>query len=332
MRNNKEFRNTVLIGVSVTVAASIACAFLNLWCAALVLLSGLLSLIGYIVYTKKRYQEIAHLNDYLMRVCMGEYDLDIQDNAEGELSILKNNLYKILLLLRSQNAALQKEKLGLADSLADISHQLKTPLSAMTVMTDLLKAENDPQNREKFLEIIETQTDKMNWLIVTLLKLSKLDAGTIELEEKPVQIASVVQKAVAPFLLTADLRNITLDFSSLTNFTFTGDCNWSAEAVGNIIKNCLEHTEDGGKIVLSATETNIYDMLCIADNGCGIPATELPHIFERFYHGESASENSVGIGLALSKTILAREHATIEAKSQVGVGTAFYIRFYKTVV
>ena len=287
---------------------------------------------GYIFYTQKRYREIERLNAYLMRVCTGEYDLDIQDNTEGELSILKNNLYKIILLLRSQNAALQKEKLGLADSLADISHQLKTPLAAMTVMTDILKTETDPQNREKFLETVEAQTEKMNWLIVTLLKLSKLDAGTIELEEKPVKIASAVEKAVSPLLITADLRNITLDFSAVSDFTFTGDRSWSAEAIGNIVKNCLEHTEDGGKIVFTTEETNIYDMLCIADNGCGIPEAELPHIFDRFYHGEGASENSVGIGLALSKSILAREHATIEAKSRVGEGTAFYIKFYKVIV
>lgn len=332
MQNNKEFRNTILFGAVTTATTAFVCVFLNLWCALLVLVSGTSALLGYIFYTKKRYREIEKLNDYLMRVCTGEYDLDIQDNAEGELSILKNNLYKIILLLRSQNAALQKEKLGLADSLADISHQLKTPLAAMTVMTDILKTETDPQNREKFLETVEAQTEKMNWLIVTLLKLSKLDAGTIELEEKPVKIASAVEKAVSPFLITADLRNITLDFSAVSDFTFTGDRSWSAEAIGNIVKNCLEHTEDGGKVVFSTEETNIYDMLCIADNGCGIPETELPHIFDRFYHGESASENSVGIGLALSKSILAREHATIEAKSRVGEGTVFCIKFYKTVV
>ncbi len=332
MQNNKEFRNTILFRAVTTAVAALICAFLNLWCALLVLVSGTAALLGYIFYTKKRYREIERLNDYLMRVCTGEYDLDIQDNTEGELSILKNNLYKIILLLRSQNAALQKEKLGLADSLADISHQLKTPLAAMTVMTDILKTETDPQNREKFLETVEAQTEKMNWLIVTLLKLSKLDAGTIELEEKPVKIASAVEKAVSPFLITADLRNITLDFSAVSDFTFTGDRSWSAEAIGNIVKNCLEHTEDGGKIVFTTEETNIYDMLCIADNGCGIPETELPHIFDRFYHGEGASENSVGIGLALSKSILAREHATIEAKSRVGEGTAFYIKFYKVIV
>lgn len=332
MQNNKDFRNTVIGGIVITGIATVICAFLNLWCALIMLLSGTGTLIGYIVYTNKRYREIEQLNNYLMRVCAGEYDLDVQDNAEGELSILKNNLYKIILLLRSQNAALQKEKSGLADSLADISHQLKTPLAAMTMMTDLLKSETDAENREKFLRIIEAQTEKMNWLIVTLLKLSKLDAGTIELEEKTVSIAAVVEKAAAPFLITADLRNITLDVSGLNDFTFTGDYNWSAEAVGNILKNCLEHVKDGGKIVLSTQETNIYDMLCIADSGCGIPQNELPHIFERFYHGEGASENSVGIGLALSKTILAREHATIEAESEIGIGTAFYLKFYKTIV
>lgn len=332
MQNNKEFRNTVILSVTITCIAAGICAFLNLLCALIVLLAGTGALLCYVLYTKRRYREIEQLNNYLMRVCAGEYDLDVQDNTEGELSILKNNLYKIILLLRSQNAALQKEKTGLADSLADISHQLKTPLAALTVMTDLLKAETDAENREKFLRIIEAQTEKMNWLIVTLLKLSKLDAGTIELEEKAVSVASVAQKAAAPFLITADLRNITLDFSNFNDFTFTGDHNWSAEAIGNIVKNCLEHIEDGGKIVFSTEETNVYDMLCIADNGCGIPETELPHIFERFYHGESASENSVGIGLALSKTIFAREHATIEAKSRVGEGTAFYIKFYKVIV
>lgn len=332
MQNNKDFRNTVIFGAAITFITAGICAFLNLWCALLVLLSGTAAWIAYIVYTKRRYREIERLNNYLMRVCMGEYDLDVQDNAEGELSILKNNLYKIILLLRSQNTELQKEKSGLADSLADISHQLKTPLSALTVMTDLLKVEQNPENQAEFLKVAETQIEKMNWLIVTLLKLSKLDAGTIELEEKPVEITAVVKKAVSPFLITADLRNITLDFSKLHNFTFTGDHSWSAEAIGNIVKNCLEHIGDGGKIVFSTKETNIYDMLCIADNGCGIPKEELPHIFERFYHGESASENSVGIGLALSKTILAREHATIDAKSEVGVGTAFYIKFYKTIV
>lgn len=332
MQNNKEFRNTVILSITITCIAAIICAFLNLLCALIVLLAGTGALLCYVLYTKRRYREIEQLNNYLMRVCAGEYDLDVQDNTEGELSILKNNLYKIILLLRSQNAALQKEKTGLADSLADISHQLKTPLAALTVMTDLLKAETDAENREKFLRIIEAQTEKMNWLIVTLLKLSKLDAGTIELEENAVSVASVAQKAAAPFLITADLRNITLDFSRLHDFKFTGDYNWSAEAIGNIVKNCLEHIEDGGKIVFSTEETNVYDMLCIADNGCGIPETELPHIFERFYHGEGASENSVGIGLALSKTIFAREHATIEAKSRVGEGTAFYIKFYKVIV
>ncbi len=329
---NKDLRNTILLGAGITLVGAIICAFLNLWCAGIALTAGVGSLLVYIRYTKKRYRDIERLNDYLMRVCMGRYDLEVQDNAEGELSILKNNLYKMMLLLRSQNETLQKDKVCLSESLADISHQLKTPLSAMTVMTDLLKNETDAENRAKFTGIIENQTEKMNWLVVTLLKISKLDAGTITLEKNTVQIQSVIQRALEPFRITADLRNILLDTSAVSDFAFTGDESWSAEAIGNIVKNCLEHMQDGGRLTISTQHTGIYDMLCIADDGCGIAETELPHIFERFYHGEHASADSVGIGLALSKTIFDRERADITAESTVGVGTTFYIRFYKAIV
>lgn len=283
-------------------------------------------------YTQKRYRDIEKLNDYLSHICAGFYDLDVQDNAEGELSILKNNLYKMMLLLRSQNDALQKDKTYLASSLADISHQLKTPLTSITVLCDVLKNETDEENRKKFTEIIESQAEKMNWLIITLLKISKLDAGTADFRNAPVQIQTVLHRALEPFLVTADLRNITVDTEDVSDFTFTGDENWSVEAVGNILKNCLEHMADGGRLALSTAHTTVYDLLRIEDDGCGIQAEDLPHIFERFYHGKNASADSVGIGLALSKTVLNREHAQIEVQSKEGVGTVFSLKFYKTVV
>ena len=180
--------------------------------------------------------------------------------------------------------------------------------------------------------MIESQTEKMNWLIITLLKISKLDAGTAEFREEPVHIAPVLEKALAPFLITAELRNIRILQGGVKDFVFTGDENWSAEAVGNILKNCLEHMEDGGVLTLSTEQTTIYDVLRITDDGCGIPKDELPHIFERFYHGKNAAADSVGIGLALSKTIFGREHGEIEVESREGVGTEFCIKFYKTIV
>lgn len=329
---NREFRCSVVAAAVVWAAATATCAFLNLWCALICFAAGMFSLLIYIRYTQKRYREIAKLNDYLSRVCAGFYDLDVQDNAEGELSVLKNNLYKMMLLLQSQNSALRKDKTYLAASLADISHQLKTPLTSITVMCDLLKTETDEENRKRFTDIIESQAAKMNWLIITLLKISKLDAGTAEFHEDTVSVCTVLKKAQEPFLVTADLRNITLDCSNVSDFTFCGDENWTVEAVGNILKNCLEHMEDGGKLTVSTAQTAVYDLLRIEDDGCGIPPADLPHIFERFYHGKNASADSVGIGLALSKTVFNREHAKIEATSTEGVGTVFTIRFYKAVV
>lgn len=329
---NRDFRVSVCFSVLAVVAAAAACAFLNVWCACICLAGGAVSILISIRYTQKRYRDIEKLNDYLSRICAGFYDLDVQDNAEGELSILKNNLYKMMLLLRSQNDALQKDKTYLASSLADISHQLKTPLTSITVLCDVLKNETDEENRKKFTEIIESQAEKMNWLIITLLKISKLDAGTADFRNAPVQIQTVLHRALEPFLVTADLRNITVDTEDVSDFTFTGDENWSVEAVGNILKNCLEHMADGGRLTLSTAHTTVYDLLRIEDDGCGIQAEDLPHIFERFYHGKNASADSVGIGLALSKTVLNREHAQIEVQSKEGVGTVFSLKFYKTVV
>lgn len=329
---NKGFRAPMLAGVILTLVASGACAFFSLPCAGICLLAGVLYLLLYGIYTKRRYQEIALLNEYLSRVFAGEYDLEVCDNAEGELSILKNNLYKMMMLLRSQNEALRKDKTYLADSLADISHQLKTPLTSILVMTDLLKVEKAPENRKRFSEIIEAQAEKMNWLIVTLLKISKLDAGTTEFQNVPVRLQTVLTKALKPFLVTAELRNITLDCAGVADFSFQGDENWSAEAIGNIVKNCLEHMADGGTLTFASKSNHVYDQLSIVDDGCGIPPQELPHIFERFYHGKSATPDSVGIGLALAKSVFNQEHATIEVESTPGVGTKFCIKFYKSVL
>ena len=231
-----------------------------------------------------------------------------------------------MLLLNSQNDALRKDKTYLSESLADISHQLKTPLTSITMMCDLLKTETDPENREKFTSVIESQTEKMNWLIITLLKISKLDAGTAEFREEPVHIASVLEKALAPFLITAELRNIRILQGGVKDFVFTGDENWSAEAVGNILKNCLEHMEDGGVLTLSTEQTTIYDVLRITDDGCGIPKDELPHIFERFYQADlSHATEGNGLGLSLVRKITELHGGSVEVRSIPGEGSTFTV-------
>ena len=329
--NDKEIRIILIASSVLTAVLSVICAFFSKICAVLCLALGVILIIIFTAVTKRRYKNLNELNDYLSLVCKGIYDMNIDDNTEGELSILKNNLYKVITLLQSQNEYLKNDKLYLADSIADISHQLKTPLTSMMVMCELLEHEENPDKRREFVSVINNQLSKMKWLITNILKISKLDADATEFKRDEVSISKVLDDSLKPFALTAELKNIIIENKS-NDFVFNGDENWTAEAVSNIVKNCLEHTNDGGKIIIASESTNLYNKLTISDNGCGIAEEDLPHIFERFYHGKNSSKDSVGIGLALAKTIFEKENASVTVESEQGKGSAFEIIFYKSVV
>lgn len=328
---NKDFYVQIIISVSITALLTVICCKINMLSAIGCAVLGFALICIFALYTSKRYKEISRLNDYLSLVCSGSFDLDIKNNTEGELSILQNNLYKVITQLKTQNEVIEADKVYLADSLADISHQLKTPLTSMLVVSELLENETDADKRKEFTEIINIQCEKMSWLIQTLLKLSKLDAGTVEIGTDALEIRTVIDESIKPFLLTLDLRNITVN-KNITDFSVTGDMNWSTEALQNIIKNCIEHTSDGGRLEIETDETTLFGRVIICDNGCGIAKDDLPHIFERFYHGKNASSESIGIGLALSKAILNKENASISVTSEENEGTQFEIKFYKSVI
>lgn len=329
--NDREIRIILIVSSVLTAVLSVICAFFCKICAVLCLTLGIILIIIFTVVTKQRYKNLNDLNDYLSLVCKGIYDMNIDDNTEGELSILKNNLYKVITLLQSQNEYLKNDKLYLADSIADISHQLKTPLTSMMVMCELLENEENPDKRQEFVAVINNQLSKMKWLITNILKISKLDADATEFKREEVSILNVLDDSLKPFALTAELKNIAIQ-NGANDFVFNGDESWTVEAVSNIVKNCLEHTNDGGKITISSESTNLYNKLTISDNGCGIAEEDLPHIFERFYHGKNSSKDSVGIGLALAKTVFEKENASVTVESEQGRGSVFEIRFYKSVV
>lgn len=328
---NKDYKTVLFVTAVITLLFTFISAFLNLICAGICFCMGTALCVTFGIVTKKRIDKIEKLNDYLSLVCSGKYDLDIADNTEGELSILKNNLYKVISLLRTQNEMLKKDKTALADSLADISHQLKTPLTSMMVMTDLLKSEHNKEKNEEFINVMETQLDKMKWLISTLLKLSKLDAGTADFKKEEFLLSTAFEEVLNPFLITLELKEITLD-KNIPDIIIRGDKSWSVQAIQNIVKNCIEHTDKNGRLTVFAQDTNIYTQVIIKDNGCGIVKEDLPHIFERFYHGKNSSKDSVGIGLAFAKEVFEKENATVTVKSQEGIGSEFEIRFYKSIV
>lgn len=329
--NDKEIRIILIVSSVLTAVLSVICAFFSKICAVLCLALGIILIMIFAVVTQRRYKNLNELNDYLSLVCKGIYDMNIDDNTEGELSILKNNLYKVITLLQSQNEYLKNDKLYLADSIADISHQLKTPLTSMMMMCELLENEENPDKRQEFVAVINNQLSKMKWLITNILKISKLDADATEFKREEVSISKVLDDSLKPFVLTAELKNVAIQ-NGANDFVFNGDENWTVEAVSNIVKNCLEHTNDGGKIIIASDSTNLYNKLTISDNGCGIAEEDLPHIFERFYHGKNSSKDSVGIGLALAKTVFEKENASVSVESEQDRGSVFEIRFYKSVV
>ncbi len=329
---NKEYRNIVLIGSAVVLLWVMCGSFLfGIKAGILNLLPGAGLLVIFVIYTEQRYRQIENLNDYLVKVLAGAEVPKIDGQEEGELSILRTNIYKVATALQYQNEQLSDDKKMLASAMADISHQLKTPLTSMMVMNDLLIDENDGPKREEFLRTQSSQLDRMNWLIQTLLKLSKLDAGTIVLKREEVSVSELIEESVKPFEIQFELKNI-LYCPDISEGIVRCDRNWTVEAIQNILKNCIEHMENGGKLSVVTEDTNIYSQISIIDTGSGISAEDLPHIFERFYKGKNAGKDSVGIGLALSKSILESEHGEILVESTEGAGTVFHVRIYKTTV
>ena len=329
---NKEFRRIMILGSAITIVMAFGgFAFVGITAGIMLLITGVLLLAVFFHYTKKRYCRIEELNDYLVKVLSRADTPNILDQEEGELSILANNIYKAASTLKVQNEILRDDKKQLAAAIADISHQLKTPLTSMMVMNDLLCSEEDPSKRMEFLQTQSEQLSRMNWLIQTLLKLSKLDAGTIELKHELVPSKELLSEVLKPFEIQFELRRISYK-QKVTDMAFTCDKNWTVEALQNIVKNCIEHMDDGGELEISTLDTTLFGQIIIKDTGCGIAEEDIPHIFERFYKGKNAGKDSVGIGLALTKAIIEDQHGEIAVKSTEGVGSTFVIKLYKTIV
>lgn len=284
-------------------------------------------IVVFLLYTQGRYRELDRLAAFLLRVVEGDYGLDIRDNDEGELSILKSEIYKVTVMLREQAAALRKEKGNLADALSDISHQLKTPLTSMFVMTDLLCGELPEAKRVEFTNRLRSQLERIQWLLSCLLKLSRLDAGVVEFKREAVPLSRLVEAACEPLLIGMELKEHTLAVDC-PPLLLACDFHWTTEALVNILKNCLEHTPRGGVIRISAEVNPLYTEVAVADDGPGIDPEDLPHIFRRFYRGKNAAEDSIGIGLAMAKGIIVGQGGSVQVKSDYK-GSRFLLRFHR---
>ncbi|HML37984.1 MAG TPA: HAMP domain-containing sensor histidine kinase [Bacillota bacterium] len=311
----------MIVAVAAVYAFSPAASFVT---GTACLLLGML----FLLFTGRRYRMLASLGEYLKRVNSGEYQMELPDNDEGELSILKSEIYKVTVSLREQNERLKQEKVRLADTLSDISHQFKTPLTSMSVMADLLSDDKlDEVRRVQFAAQLRGQLERLTWLTEALLKLSKLDAEAVLFKPRFVPLSTLIDKACSPLLIPMELKEQTLIIEAEGDVCC--DLNWTAEALSNILKNCMEHMPKGGKIRIIASENALFTEIRVSDDGPGIAWDDLPYIFERFYRGKNAAKDSVGIGLAMARSILDAQGAGIKAGSALGGGAEFILRFPK---
>ena len=328
---NKEVRGALLWQLSVSLIACPLCFLFDLRAGLTAVVLSLLLMLIFCIGTYKRYRRIASLADDINHVLHGDSPIDFDNYSEGELSILHSEIYKMTVRLREQQQKLISDKEYLADSLADISHQIRTPLTSINLLVERLSASGlTDECRHQLTNELYGLLDRIDWLITTLLKISKLDAGTVQFNKETVSLEMLINKSCTPLLIPIELRGQELIIRAEGNFY--GDSAWTSEAVGNIVKNCMEHTPDGGKIEIEAAENALYSEIVIKDNGTGISPEDLPHIFERFYKGKDSDGKSFGIGLALSRMIIAGQKGTVKAENRKNTGAMFTLRFYKGTV
>ena len=298
--------------------------------AVFCLAGGSILLLLWAWYRKCEKQEIYRMTGYLAKINSGHYDLNIKDNREGTSSVLQNEIYKTMVHLREQCQHSVKDKISLKNSIFDISHQLKTPLTSMMLLLDNL-TENSQMPKEiqqEFLGDIYKTALHISFLVQSLLKLSQLDANAVDFTKKPEKLRDILQSCLDKTELLAEVREVAVSVQCDEN-SLLCDKRWIVEALTNIVKNCIEHTPSGGTVTLRAEDNRFDTKIIISDTGSGIAAEDLPHIFERFYKAKNADENSLGIGLALSKAIITQHDGYITVDSTVGKGSVFTIKFLK---
>lgn len=298
---------------------------------ALVIIFGTVSLGIYLIYVITQEKKIAEINEYIKQINNKNYILKIEENDNGELSKLRNELYKTTVLLKETAEISEKEKENLSTAIADISHQLKTPLTSIRIMLDNIQDDPDMEKevREDFLREISKQIDWISSLVVALLKIAKFDAGTIKMENNEINAKNLIDNIVSNLAILMELKNIEIITNVDEKATFIADYKWQQEALTNILKNAIEHSKHNSRIYITVENTNLFLKIIIKDEGSGIDKEDLKHIFQRFYKTKNSSENSIGIGLPLAKAIIEQSNGYIKVETKYGEGTSFEVKYIK---
>ena len=316
-----------LLQTVILLSGVILCCFFSIPAACILLLCGLLLMLIQHLSGKKQKRNILELCDKISEILNGKDTVKFDSFQEGELSILSSEIQKMTVRLREQNAALLQDRQFMKESLEDMSHQLRTPLTSMMLIAGMLRKQ-ELSARERTVQVQELMQllSQMQWQIETLLKISRLDAGAVKFQKTEIPVADLIQKALEPLEISLELKNITVTKEITGTPSFQGDMPYCTEAVMNILKNCMEHTPEGGTIRIQASENVIYTSLIITDSGNGIPEQNLPHLFERFYRGTEFNRNGFGLGLAFAQKIITSQNGSLQVKNAVPHGAEFEFR------
>lgn len=311
-------------------AAGIAvCAYYAPKSAVVIFIFAAAVIIAQTIVFSKRRKKLSRLCDKIDLILHNNEEISLEEFKEGELGILSSEIHKMTIKLREQNNALKSEKLILKESLEDISHQLRTPLTTILVILGTMRGEQSQKEREEHISNMFTLLSKMQWLLETLLSISRLDAGAVTFKKERATVSEFVNNAIIPLSIAIELKDITVSQDISEGAGLYADKMYMTEALENILKNCMEHTPEGGAIKISAQENNIYTEIVISDTGAGIPEEELSRVFERFYRGKGFSSKGYGIGLAFAKKIAASQNGTLTVKNGRNGGAVFEMRIYK---
>ncbi len=300
---------------------------------------SVLFIICFYIYLRRRKNAIVQLQDYMDKISRGNYELEINDNSEDELSSLKNSLYKIMVYMKEQADSARIKKVMLAQSVSDISHQLKTPLTSTQILLDNLNDNPDMEyaTRKKFIYEALNQVNGMSWMIVTMLKLSRIDAGVVEFNNETISINKIIEEAVSNLEVIAEIKNVNIE-KYIDNYNenklnksdiyINGDYNWNREALQNIIKNAIEHSNDKGTVKINITDNDVYTAVYITNRGDKLSEQRQKQIFERYYSEAKYEDNSMGIGLPLAKAVIEKQGGYISVESD-DEETVFIVKYIK---
>lgn len=326
---NEEIKKQIIIYVIFNIIVFLGALFINIICSIYIILVCLVIEFISLFFTKKRYNDISELTYKIDKILHNNDYTNFDVNKEGELAVLNSEIYKMTVRLREQTERLENEKNYLKDYLADISHQIRTPMTSINIMISRLsRQELTFEDRFKMIKEISKLLTRIEWLVTALLKVAQLESDTVKLKKEKTNVEEVVNKALEPLKIQAEIKNIKMKLKIEKNTNYKGDYYWSVEAISNIIKNCIEHSENGGIIEIISEINPIYTEIIITDEGKGICKEDLPHLFERFYRGNNSGSESIGIGLYLTKMIVSKQNGVITAKNRENKGAEFNIKFF----